>query len=654
MARDSARKSGNGPVICSWRARPGKAFSAWAARSMEAFSRFFVVGGVMINDLNRQIEKYHGHILTNLASALVGRGWKLGKRIRDTPSEVLLERILEQALKHQPEQVGKGPAPLPVRLLEACGPEEDGREPRELIRSWIAEPVGLGDILDSLILWLDYDQCRNMDHQGLHAFFQGRQVELRENAYYAMLAQDSRVFRMDCEMIGRREDFQGLPLRHKLSVLGTFGIVNFTAEGIRDEFHSVLLRRHKTRRVAEFFLKFHEKAVRDPHFAQVVVVFGLFSLFFSIQDFLAGLKKTAIAPEKLQALQSGPVHEVVGFLRQNFLRGISMASPSSHFRYDQPRHPALIRTMGMTFWQRKLRERMSWEEENSIAVPRSSKPTGRAQDASLGQDYHSRMILKSIPTNAVGSLEFPEQCSPDATGIACRLAGWKDSRVILFVRPEDYAAIQVEIGDPVLFRFALEIRPGTRAYYTLPCTLDHARQISTEITALLARPAGPMTKTSRRYVRCVASRLPILGALLWTGISERPRSKGDFPDPAAALRPGIATWEPVRVTDLSAGGAGLQISHAASAARLVHFRDEPGLLLLDLDSGMEKAVKLGLIFRIVFLSKSGKVLQAGLRFLAEADCTRYDVLNWRGITGQGCHKLGRLLFAALQQQRVCV
>jgi hypothetical protein len=287
-------------------------------------------------------------------------------------------------------------------------------------------------------------------------------------------------------------------------------------------------------------------------------------------------------------------------------------------------------------------------------VPRSSKPTGRAQDASLGQDYHSRMILKSIPTNAVGSVEFPEQCSPDATGIACRLAGWKESRVILFVSPEDYAAIHVEIGDPVHFRFALEIRPGTRAYYTLPCTLDHARQISTEITALLARPAGPMTKTSRRYVRCVASRLPILGALLWTGISERPRSKGDFPDPAAALRPGIATWEPVRVTDLSAGGAGLQISHTASAARLVHFRDEPGLLLLDLDSGMEKAVKLGLIFRIVFLSKSNNVLQAGLEFLAEADCDRYRELSWRAIVDQGCQELGRLLFAAHLQERLSV
>jgi hypothetical protein len=319
----------------------------------------------MAEDLSRQIVKYPGHTLTNLASALVGRGWKLGKGIRDAPPEVLLERIQEEALKRQPGEGGQDPAPLPARLLEACvGPEKTGPGPRELLRSWIAAPASLGGILDSLTLWLDYDQCRNMDHQGLHAFFQGRRVELRENAYYAMLVQAPDIFRMDCGMIESRADFQELPPRHKLSVLGTYGIVDFTAEGIRDEFHSVLLRRHKTGRVAEFFLKFHEKAVRDPHFARVVVVFGSFTLFISIQDFMAGLKETSIAPENVQALQRSPVHEVVGFLRQNFLRGISMASPSSHFRYDQPRHPALIRTMGMAFWQRKLRERMSWEEEN--------------------------------------------------------------------------------------------------------------------------------------------------------------------------------------------------------------------------------------------------------------------------------------------------
>ncbi|WP_153306913.1 hypothetical protein [Desulfonatronum thioautotrophicum] len=608
----------------------------------------------MINDLSRQIDKYHGHILTNVALALVRRGWKLGKGIRDAPPEVLLERILNEALKRPSGEGGQAPAPLPTRLLEACGgPEQAGPEPRELLRSWIAAPAGLGAILDSLTLWLDYDQCRNMDHLELHAFFRGRQCGLRENAYYAMLTRDLCVYRTDCEMIGRRADFQELSPLHKLSMLGTFGIVDFAAEDIRNQFHTVLLKRHKTGRVAEFFLKFHEKAVRDPHFARVVVVFGSFSLFISIQDFLAGLKETAVTPENVQALQCGPIHELVGFLRQNFLRGISKASPSSHFRHDQPRHPALIRTMGMTFWQRKLRERMSWEEQNSIAVSRPAKPAERARDASPGQDYHSRMILKSIPPNAVGSVEFPKQCTLDSTGIGCRLAGWKDSRIILFVSPEDYAAIQVEIDDPLHFRFSLEARSGTRAFYTLPCILDHASRISTEITAILARPAGPMTKTSRRHARCVASRLPILGALLWTGISERPRSKSDFPDPATALRPGIVASEPVRLTDLSAGGAGLQVSHAASAARLVRCREEPGLLLLQLDSGMEKAVQLGLIFRIVYLSKSGKLLQAGLGFLAEADCTRFDVLDWRGITGQGCHELGRLLFAAQQQERGC-
>lgn len=608
----------------------------------------------MINDLNRQIDKYHGHILTNVASALVRRGWKLGKRIRDAPPEVLLERILGEALKRPSGEGGQAPAPLPTRLLEACGgPEKGGPEPRELLRSWIAAPAGLGAVLDSLTLWLDYDQCRNMDHLELHAFFQGRRVELRENAYYGMLAKDPGIFRTDCEMIGRRPDFQELPPRHKLSVLGTFGIVDFTAEGIRDEFHCVLLKRHKTGRMAEYFLKFHEKAVRDPHFARVVVVFGSYALTISIQDFLAGLKESAVAPENVQALQRGPIHEVVGFLRQNFLRGIFMASPSSHFRYDQPRHPGLIRTMGMTFWQRKLRERMIWEEENVIAVPQSPAPVEAARNLSLGQDYHSRMILKSIPPNAVGSLEFPKRCNAVASRVACRLAGWKDSRIILFVSPVDYAAIQVEIGDPLIFRFSLEAKTGTRAYYALPCILDHSGQISTEISAILARPAGAIAKTSRRHARCVASRLPILGALLWTGISERPRSKSDFPDPATALRPGIAACEPVRLTDLSAGGAGLQVSHAASAARLVRCREEPGLLLLQLDSGMEKAVQLGLIFRIVYLSKSGKLLQAGLGFLAEADCTRFDVLDWRGITGQGCHELGRLLFAAQQQERGC-
>lgn len=604
---------------------------------------------------NRPNSECHGRVLAGLASALAERGWNLGKKPGEAPPEELLERILEQALQRGPRQDGQEVMPLPDRLLEACSPpgtEDAGQKNRELLRSWIADPAGLGGILDSLTLWLDQDRCRDMDHSGLHGYFQGRYIDLRENSYYLYLAKQPHVFRMDSEMLGRRAAFQELPLRHKLSLLGTFGIVNFGAKSIRDEFHSVLLKRYKTGRIAETFLKYHEQAIMDPSFAQVVVVSGFFSLFFSIQDFLAGLRETTVTPEDLQALLAAPLHGVVDFLRENFLRGISMASPSSHFRHDLPRHPALIRSMAMTFWQRKLRERMVWEEENIVAGQRAPRPARAEQDLSLGQDYHSRMILKSIPANATGSLEFPKRRNPEVSGISCRLAGWKDARVILFVSPGDHAAIRAETGDPFIFRFALATRPGTRAYYSLPCILDHAGQVSAEITAYLARPAGAVTKTSRRHLRCAASRLPVLDALLWTCISERPRTRGEFPEPEAALRPGLSPYDPVLLTDLSVGGAGLRISSAAGAARFARFGCDTGLLLLHLDSGMEKAVELALIFRVASLIRDEKGLQAGLQFLAEADCSGPGELNWRRIVDQGCHELGRLLFAAHQQERL--
>lgn len=411
-------------------------------------------------------------LLPRFFQELSARGWPLGRNVTKQPPVQVLENLIHCTL-HEESNKHRLP-PLPLWLLEVFrdkDQQEVRNNPHKLIVSYLTFSETYFDILDSMALWLDYDACVKAGEGRLFDRLKSRQYELRENSYHTLLSQQDSIGKMDNLLLRRTERFNDLPLRQRLQFLGTIACENLATSAIRDAVHEQLCLRYKTDAIPNAFLEYFESVQNDPFFCHAIIISGFFTLTMSIRDYLAGLRKTTMTQDAVTNLEQGSVEQIVNFIRNSFVQGLSLHSPASHFRLEKIDLAEPIIKIALHFWQNKLRD-ARMHQEKQRATGRKSHTTCSKTHRERAMDFHTSLVLGKIPPGSVASLELMNPRNRFKCSLTSYVLGLKDSQLLLAIQSSDAARSQIAPKEAFTLRFAVGTRSPRAQVLRLP--MHHA------------------------------------------------------------------------------------------------------------------------------------------------------------------------------------
>ncbi|PTN38211.1 hypothetical protein C6366_03065 [Desulfonatronum sp. SC1] len=590
----------------------------------------------------------------DLLKRLEQRGWLLGNDADGLNLAQRIERLLGRILAGCPADRHVGLKPLPDWLVNTFRDDGDKHGGSEPLKSYLNHSEAWHDILDSMVLWLNYDQLQAASLEIDRVFFDQQRSVLRKNMFYSYLAEKEYVFWEENPVFQKGSDCMAMPLRHRLAMAGTFCLENFGTNAHREACFELLQDNKKTSRIPDAFLRLHEEACTDPLKTHVVVVSGDTTLFFSLHDFFHDPRKAAWQ-DGFPCLENNSVQELIEFFRATFIKGNAASFPASHFRHEKLMQPGFVKSLAMIYWRNKLRDHLAQKERN----PRNRPPVQRLadEDQAGGQPrtYHSRLILEKIPLNAKVSLEFAPESGPSAPGFVCRMGGLKDRYLLLIVPSSEQARCEAATRETLIFRFSIPHKHQDQRFYACTCSLRHVKPVSTNTTALVVEPIQDVFPLDRKHPRVAADLLPMQSAHIHLGLAGLPENVETLAESGepVALYSGISssTW----LEDISAGGACLTVNSISVRETVMAVYasgcSPSGVLHFRRTSSKRNSSDVLLSFRLVSLRQGEDALRAGLQFQAEAVRSKSGKLSWWPIQDLGCHELSRIIFAALLRRR---
>ncbi|WP_156932839.1 hypothetical protein [Desulfonatronum lacustre] len=592
----------------------------------------------------------HEHFVGNLLNQLINRGWRLGKGADGLDFVQSLERLLQQILSGCPADRHATLKPLPDWLVNTF--RSDGC--KEPLKSYLNHSEVWHDILDSMVLWLDYDHLQAAPPDETWQVFGQRRSVLNENSFFRFLAGKEYVFREDNPFFQRRSDFMTMPLRRRLAMAGTFCLENFGGNAHRDACLELLRAKQRTSRIPDNFLRFQEAICSDPLHTHVMVVSGAATLFFSLHDYFCDLWKTN-PQNNLSKVKNGSVQEQVEYFRAAFIKGNTAKSPGSHYRHERLMQTDFVESLALTYWRSKLRAHLLQKERSGRNRLRAGLLSNEDQTSGQPQTYHSRLILERIPQNTPVSLEFLPESGLTRPGLTCRMKELKDQYLILTVEGSVQGRCEAATEEALILRFSIPHKLQDLRFYACTCRLRHVKPVSKNVAALVIEPIDDLFPLDRKFPRMTADLLSIQSVNIHLEVHKLPKSMAALSEPgepvAITSEPSARIW----LEDISAGGACLAVNTDNFRAKLeaVHSagNSPSGLLHLHMPSGKQNNGDILLSFRLVTLRQGQNALRAGLQFQAEAVRSNSGKLNWWPIKDLGCHELSRIIFAALLRRR---
>ncbi len=586
-------------------------------------------------------------LLPRFFQELSARGWSLGQNVTKQPPAQVLEKLIHCTFHNESEKHRL--APLPLWLLEVFrdkDQQEAQNNPHKLIASYLTFSETYFDILDSMALWLDYDACVKTGEDLLFDRLKTRQYELRENSYYALMSQQDSIGKMDNLLLRKTERFNDLPLRQRLQFLGTIACENLATSVIRDAVHEQLCIRYKTDAIPNAFLEYFESVQNDPFFCHAIIISGFFTLTMSIRDYLDGLRKTTMNQDTVTNLEQGSVEQVVNFIRNSFVQGMSMHSPASHFRLEKIDLAEPIIKIALHFWQNKLRDARLHQEKQRV-TRQKSQATCSTTNSQPTMDFHTSLVLGKIPPGSAASLEFMHPRNRDKCSLTGHVLGLKDSQLLLAIQSADAALSRIAPKEAFTLRFAVGTRSQGPKYYTCQCTTRLIRAVAGEQCVVWAEPASMIIPMERKYPRVAPGALPLHEVRLRIGLESLPENSAQLAERSV---PGVI-WPvlagPVVLSNISAGGACIDILGGSWRHTFQQARTAFGLIRLILGREQDNLHNILLAFQFRSQTQDDDFFRTGLQFISQADQSASGKIRWRSITESGCPELSNLVFLSL-------